>query len=154
MAASCRKSRHCLFGSAFYVIEIAFYEIKNAPRDAHSREEETCRKRPRSARECAKAHSFLLPSISTIGPVDQFWFTRATSQSPCLHESLVVLSANGACLAPAGAGRKCRDNLRNQKRVFLITYECSWLKCKDTAVVSKKKGWTSCTKKYRPIWTS
>ena len=25
----------------------------------HSREEETCRKRPRSARECAKAHSFL-----------------------------------------------------------------------------------------------
>ena len=33
---------------------------KNAPRDAHLREEETCRKRPRSARECAKAHSFLL----------------------------------------------------------------------------------------------
>ena len=32
---------------------------KNAPRDAHSREEEICRKRPRSARECAKAHSFL-----------------------------------------------------------------------------------------------
>ena len=30
---------------------------KNAPRDAHSREEETCRKRPRSARECVKAHS-------------------------------------------------------------------------------------------------
>ena len=26
--------------------------------DAHSREAETCRKRPRSARECAKAHSF------------------------------------------------------------------------------------------------
>ena len=32
---------------------------KNAPWDAHSREKETCRKRPRSARECAKAHSFL-----------------------------------------------------------------------------------------------
>ena len=32
---------------------------KSAPRDAHSREEEICRKRPRSARECAKAHSFL-----------------------------------------------------------------------------------------------
>ena len=30
---------------------------KNAPRDAHSREEERYRKRPRSARECAKAHS-------------------------------------------------------------------------------------------------
>ena len=30
-----------------------------ASRDAHSREEEICRKRPRSARECAKAHSFL-----------------------------------------------------------------------------------------------
>ena len=30
---------------------------KNAPRDAHSREKETCRKRPHSARECAKAHS-------------------------------------------------------------------------------------------------
>ncbi len=28
--------------------------------DAHSRDEEVCRKRPRSARECAKAHSFLL----------------------------------------------------------------------------------------------
>ena len=27
--------------------------------DARSREEEICRKRPRSARECAKAHSFL-----------------------------------------------------------------------------------------------
>ena len=32
---------------------------KSAPRDAHSREEEICRKRPRSARECAKAHSIL-----------------------------------------------------------------------------------------------
>ena len=31
--------------------------------DAHLREAETCRKRPRSARECAKAHSFLLPKI-------------------------------------------------------------------------------------------
>ena len=31
--------------------------------DAHSRDEEVCRKRPRSARECAKAHSFsLFPS--------------------------------------------------------------------------------------------
>ena len=33
---------------------------KNAPRDAHSREEERYRKRPRSARECAKAHSLFL----------------------------------------------------------------------------------------------
>ena len=28
-------------------------------RDAHSHEDEDCRKRPRSARECAEAHSFL-----------------------------------------------------------------------------------------------
>ena len=28
-------------------------------RDAHSHEDEECRKRPRSARECAEAHSFL-----------------------------------------------------------------------------------------------
>ena len=28
--------------------------------DAHSREAETCRKRPRLARECAKTHSFYL----------------------------------------------------------------------------------------------
>ena len=28
--------------------------------DAHSHEDEECRKRPRSARECAEAHSFLL----------------------------------------------------------------------------------------------
>ena len=32
---------------------------RSAGWDAHSREKETCRKRPRSARECAKAHSFL-----------------------------------------------------------------------------------------------
>ena len=30
---------------------------KTLREDAHSREAETCRKRPRSARECAKAHS-------------------------------------------------------------------------------------------------
>ena len=27
--------------------------------DAHSHEDEECRKRPRSARECAEAHTFL-----------------------------------------------------------------------------------------------
>ena len=32
---------------------------KTLREDAHLREAETCRKRPRSARECAKAHSFL-----------------------------------------------------------------------------------------------
>ena len=36
---------------------------KTLREDAHSREAETCRKQPRSARECAKAHSFLLPKI-------------------------------------------------------------------------------------------
>ena len=30
---------------------------KTLREDAHSREAEICRKRPRSARECAKAHS-------------------------------------------------------------------------------------------------
>ena len=43
-----------------FIIEFYNKEGKTAPRDAHSREEEICRKRPRSARECAKAHSFLL----------------------------------------------------------------------------------------------
>ena len=33
------------------------YTTKSLRQDAHSREEEICRKRPRSARECAKAHS-------------------------------------------------------------------------------------------------
>ena len=40
--------------------------------DAHSNEDEECRKRPRSARECAKAHSFLLSGIPITGSVDQF----------------------------------------------------------------------------------
>ena len=35
---------------------------KTLREDAHSREAETCRKRPRSARECAKAHSFYADS--------------------------------------------------------------------------------------------
>ena len=33
--------------------------MKMLRKEAHSREEEICRKRPRSAQECAKAHSFL-----------------------------------------------------------------------------------------------
>lgn len=33
--------------------------MKNASRDAHSREEETCRKGSREPSECAKAHSLL-----------------------------------------------------------------------------------------------
>ena len=37
---------------------------KTLREDAHSREAETCRKRPRSARECAKAHSFLKQVIA------------------------------------------------------------------------------------------
>ena len=32
---------------------------KTLREDAHSREAETCRKRPRETPECAKAHSFL-----------------------------------------------------------------------------------------------
>ena len=48
-----------LFCDAQAVFCVIGNDTKNAPRDAHSREEEICRKRPRSARECAKAHSFL-----------------------------------------------------------------------------------------------
>ena len=40
----------------FYGIGIS-YRIKMLRRDAHSRDDERCRKRPRSAREYAKAHS-------------------------------------------------------------------------------------------------
>ena len=36
--------------------------------DAHSHEDEECRKRPRSARECAEAHSFLVPCTSKNNP--------------------------------------------------------------------------------------
>ena len=36
---------------------------KTLREDAHSREAETGRKRPRETPECAKAHSFLLPKI-------------------------------------------------------------------------------------------
>ena len=43
-----------------FIIEFYNKEGQSAPRDAHSREEEICRKRPRSARECAKAHSFFI----------------------------------------------------------------------------------------------
>ncbi len=37
------------------------YIIKTLRGDAHSREDVRCRKRPRSARECAKAHSYNPP---------------------------------------------------------------------------------------------
>ena len=47
-------------------------------------------------------------------------FTRATSQSPCLHETLALLSASGACLATTETECRGRDNLRNSRSVFLI----------------------------------
>ena len=40
----------------------------------------------------------------TSGGTCCFLFTRATSQSPCLHETLA----------------RCRDNLRNSRSMFLI----------------------------------
>ena len=41
--------------------------MKKTPReDVHSREAETCRKRPRETPECAKAHSFLCGMHSKI----------------------------------------------------------------------------------------
>ncbi len=49
-----------------------------------------------------------------------FLFTRATSQSQCLHETLALLSASGACLATTETECRGRDNLRNSRSVFLI----------------------------------
>ena len=54
-----------LYGNQVQGVQAAFlcyrkflsYNIKSLRQDAHSREEVMCRKRPRSARECAKAHS-------------------------------------------------------------------------------------------------
>ena len=40
-------------------------------------------------------------------------FTRATSQSPCLHETLALLSASGACPATTRTECRRRGNLRN-----------------------------------------
>ena len=51
-----------------------------------------------------------------------FLFTRATSQSPCLHETLALLSASGACLATTETECRGHDNLRNSRSVFLIVY--------------------------------
>ena len=39
-----------------------------------------------------------------------FVFTRATTQSPCLHETLALLSASGACLATTETECRGRDN--------------------------------------------
>ena len=39
-----------------------------------------------------------------------FLFTQATSQSPCLHETLALLSASGACLATTETECRGRDN--------------------------------------------
>ena len=39
-----------------------------------------------------------------------FLFTRTTSQSPCLHETLALLSASGACLATTETECRGRDN--------------------------------------------
>ena len=38
-----------------------------------------------------------------------FLFARATSQSPCLHETLALLSASGACLATTETECRGRD---------------------------------------------
>ncbi|MCI8638630.1 MAG: hypothetical protein HFG41_05670 [Coprococcus sp.] len=47
-----------IFKLPFYHIgNFVSYMIKTLREDAHSREEGICRKRPRSARECALAHS-------------------------------------------------------------------------------------------------
>ena len=40
-------------------------------------------------------------------------FARATSQGPCLHEVLTLLSASGACPATTGTECRRRGNLRN-----------------------------------------
>ena len=45
--------------SFFIYLRKDFLIYKNAPQDAHSREDEGCCKQSRSARECVKAHSIL-----------------------------------------------------------------------------------------------
>ena len=58
-------------GRGVEVSETLFYAIgnysvmfllhkKRSAQEAHAREDVTCRKRPRSARECALAHSFYI----------------------------------------------------------------------------------------------
>lgn len=45
-------------------------------------------------------------------------FSRATSKSPCLHGTLAVLSAGGACSAPTEVERRCHDNEENSRSMF------------------------------------
>ena len=47
-------------------------------------------------------------------------YLREQRQSPCLHETLALLSASGACLATTETECRGRDNLRNSRSVFLI----------------------------------
>ena len=53
------------------VIENFVLWHNNALRDAHSREEGICRKRPHSAQECAKAHSLSCNSLESQGQTSQ-----------------------------------------------------------------------------------
>ena len=54
---------------------------KTLREDAHSREAETCRKRPRSARECAKAHSFSCGKIyNSSGTMQNIQFRKYSLQ--------------------------------------------------------------------------
>ena len=41
-------------------------------------------------------------------------------QGSCLHKTLALLSASGACLATTETECRGRDNLRNSRSVFLI----------------------------------
>ena len=67
----------------------------------------------------------VIPPLNHSFPV--ILFTRATSQSPCLHETLALLSASGACLATTETECRGRDNLRNSRSVFLIVYSFNYL---------------------------
>lgn len=49
--------------------------------DAHSHEDEECRKRPRSARECALAHSFLSYSFQTADRICQICYNEVYDYS-------------------------------------------------------------------------
>ncbi len=49
------------------------YTIKSLRQDAHSREEEESRKRPRSARECAEAHSLFYKNWQSSVSVSLFF---------------------------------------------------------------------------------
>ena len=71
----------CLQGAFSFHRKLRPMKQKTLREDAHSREAETCRKRPRSARECAKAHSFSCGKIyNSSGTMQNIQFRKYSLQ--------------------------------------------------------------------------